>query len=569
MDVKRTAFKWALRNAVEHGGRASAPAVLGKVLAEDPELRAKVQEVRRVVEAVVEEVNAMSLDAQRAALEEFQPEEAEKKQAAERALPPLPNAVQGKVVTRLPPEPSGFMHLGHALAGLINEYYARRYGGKLWLRFEDTNPRKVKKVYYESFRKGYEWLGIVWDFEKNNSDDMNAYYDYGLILLKRGFLYACFCTPEEMHRQRAGMTGCVHRSSRPEDNLEEWDKVLHGRYGEGDVSFRLKGSLDSPNTAMRDPVLFRIIDHPHPLTGGDYRLWPTYDFAAAVQDALCGITHVLRSSEFAFRDELQNYLRDLLGLPNPVYVEFSRFEFKGTPTSKRVIRDLIERKLVDGWDDPRLSTVEAIRRRGLVPQAIREFTMSYAGISQAKKEYDWSLLYSLNRKIIDPHARRLFFVKNPVRLVLENFQGASVEIPYHPSSSLGSRVLEAGTEIYISGDDAAGLARGDVFRCKLLANVRVVEVSENRVVGEVVGDSPQQKKIIQWVPEDGVEVAAIVYGMLLNEDGSVNSESVRRVEGLGEKAVNSVKVDEVVQFERFGFCRRDRADKPVFIYCHD
>ncbi|MEM2035427.1 MAG: glutamate--tRNA ligase family protein, partial [Candidatus Caldarchaeum sp.] len=267
MDVKRTALKWALRNAVEHGGRASAPAVLGKVLAEDPELRAKVQEVRRVVEAVVEEVNAMSLDAQRAALEEFQPEEAEKKQAAERALPPLPNAVQGKVVTRLPPEPSGFMHLGHALAGLINEYYARMYGGKLWLRFEDTNPRKVKKVYYESFRKGYEWLGIVWDFEKNNSDDMNAYYDYGLILLKRGFLYACFCTPEEMHRQRAGMTGCVHRSSRPEDNLEEWDKVLHGRYGEGDVSFRLKGSLDSPNTAMRDPVLFRIIDHPHPLTG--------------------------------------------------------------------------------------------------------------------------------------------------------------------------------------------------------------------------------------------------------------------------------------------------------------
>ncbi|MCS6769451.1 MAG: glutamate--tRNA ligase family protein, partial [Candidatus Caldarchaeum sp.] len=399
MDVKKTALKWALRNAAEHGGKASAAAVLAKVLGENPTLRSMVKEVRLAVEQVVEEVNALSLEQQRAMLAELAPDEAvEKKASAERALPPLPYAAYGKVVTRLPPEPSGYMHLGHALAGIINEHYARKYGGKLWLRFEDTNPRKVKKIYYDSFRKGYEWLGIAWDFEKNNSDDMDTYYKYGYNLVQRGLIYACFCKAEEMHRQRAEAVGCVHRGLEAVENAEVWLKAVSGSYGEGEVSFRLKGQLSSPNTAMRDPVLFRIVDHPHPLTGRDYRLWPTYDFAAAVQDALCGVTHVLRSSEFAFRDELQNHIRNLLGLPNPVYVEFSRFEFKGVPTSKRIIRELIEKKLVEGWDDPRLTTIEAVRRSGVVPKAIREFTLSYAGISQAKKEYDWSLLHSINRK---------------------------------------------------------------------------------------------------------------------------------------------------------------------------
>ncbi|MEM2237063.1 MAG: glutamate--tRNA ligase [Candidatus Caldarchaeum sp.] len=569
MDVRELAYKWALKNAVDHGGKASVNAVMSKVLATDPSLKNRLAEVKKVVEEVVEEVNSLPIDKQSSMLSEMYPEVVAKVVAATKALPKLPSAVYGKVVTRLPPEPSGYMHLGHAIAGLINEYYARMYDGKLWLRFEDTNPRRVELVFYESFRRGYRWLGIRWDFEKNNSDDMEIYYDYAGKLLEKGLLYACFCKPDEMHQQREMMAGCKHREQDVGENARVWDKVLSGAYHEGEVAFRLKGVLDSQNTALRDPVLFRVVDHPHPLKGRGYRLWPTYDFAAAVQDALCGVTHVLRSSEFAFRDELQNLIRQHLGLPNPVYVEFARFEFKGVPTSKRIIRGLIEKGYVHGWDDPRLSTIEAVKRRGLLPETLREFTLTYAGVTYAKKEYDWSLVYSINRKIIDKQARRFFFVKNPVKLFLKDFPGARVEIPYHPSHDLGSRTLDVGDTVYISDEDAAGLRKGDVFRCKLLANVRVINVLPDMVVGETFGKEPAQGvKIIQWVPEDCLRVKVLKYGQLLRDDGSFNPESFKEVHGFGEKNIESVKVDEVVQFERYGFCRRDSSEL-TFIYCHE
>ncbi|MEM0349480.1 MAG: glutamate--tRNA ligase [Candidatus Caldarchaeum sp.] len=571
--LRDRALELALRNAVEHGGKADAKAVLSKLLGSDPALRQQVAEVRQIVEEVVAEVNSMELEKQKHVLaDKFGVREPVRHRdiGETRLPPPLPGAVEGKVVTRLPPEPSGYMHLGHALAGLINEHYARRYGGKLWLRFEDTNPRKARLEFYESFRRGYRWLGIEWDFEKNNSDDMEKYYMFAEKMIKEGFLYPCFCSPDEMHRQRSHGVGCVHRDMVREKGLEVWEKALDRAYREGEVSFRLVGDVASPNTALRDPVMFRIVDHPHPLKGREYVVWPTYDFAAAVQDGLCGVTHVLRSSEFAFRDELQNMIRGILGLSNPVYVEFSRFEFRGATTSKREIRGLIEEGVVSGWDDPRLSTIEAVKRRGIRPQAIREFTLTYAGVTQAKKEFDWSLLHSINRKLVDPVARRLWFVSSPVKLRLVNFDGADVEVPFHPSANMGKRVIRAGGTLYISGQDAEKLVVGEVFRCKLLGNIRVVEKRDEEVVGEVVGGPPiKEGKIIQWVSDDNRFVRVIRYRPLFSEDGSVDKDSLWVEGGLAEAAVESVVFDEVVQFERYGFVRRDSPNELRFVYCHD
>ncbi|MFN3622396.1 MAG: glutamate--tRNA ligase family protein, partial [Nitrososphaerales archaeon] len=274
-------------------------------------------------------------------------------------------------------------------------------------------------------------------------------------------------------------------------------------------------------------------------------------------------------SEFAFRDELQNLIRHHLNQPNPVYVEFARFEFRGVPTSKRIIRELIEKKVVTGWDDPRLSTIEAIRRRGLLPETLREFTYTYAGVSFAKKEYDWSLVYSINRKLVDSRARRFFFVPNPVKLVLRNFAGARVEIPYHPSLKLGKRTLEAGKTVYISGDDAAALNVGDIFRCKMLANVRVLEIYSGEIVGEVVGVEPLHGvKIVQWVPENYVEVKVFKYEELIKANGSINMESVKEIRGYGESYLTSVDIDEIVQFERFGFVRVDSVSPFIAYFAH-
>jgi glutamyl-tRNA synthetase len=572
MDVEREVLKWALKNAFDHGGLADVKAVMSKVMGAHPELRSKAAEVKKMVVEKVEQVNSMSVEEQASLLAEIAPELTRKHEVREarRELPELPQAEEGRVVTRLPPEPSGYMHLGHAMAGLINEYYARRYGGKLWLRFEDTNPRKVRPIYYESFRQGYRWLGIEWDFEKNNSDDMELFYHHAKTLLGKGLLYPCFCTAEEMHRQRQTMTACRDRETEPGRALELWDKAVSGGFREGEISFRLRGYVDSPNTALRDPVLFRIVDYPHPLKGRDYSLWPTYDFAAAVEDAVCGVTHVLRSSEFAFRDELQNLIRQHLGLKNPVYVEFARFEFKGTPTSKRVIRELIEKGFVGGWDDPRLSTIDAVRRRGIRPEAIREFTTTYAGVSYAKKEYDWSLLYSINRKFLDASSRRLFFVPEPVKLHLENLDAAVVEAPFHPTQNLGTRKIEVSKTVYVPGRDIKALKPGEIFRCKYLANIRISSVEDDVVYGEVVGREPSPGvRIVQWVPEEAVRVRVFRYGSLLRSDGSFNVEGVEVIDGLGEKSVKEVGYREVVQFERFGFCIRDSGENLEFIYCHD
>jgi len=570
-DLRALALKWALKNALEHNGKAIPGPVMSKMLGQDPSLKSRLAELKLVVGSVVEQVNALDMGEQRRMLLEVSPELlAEREPEREvRALPPLVGAVVGGVVTRLPPEPSGHMHLGHAMSGLLNEAYARAYKGRLWLRFEDTNPRKVRLEYYDDFRSGYRWLGIEWDYEKNNSDDMKTYYSYAKELLKKGMLYACLCSVEDARRLRSLSQPCPHRDHRPEENLELWSKMLSGGFREGEVSVRLRGDMENPNTAMRDPAMFRVVDYPHPLTGRDFWVWPTYDFAASVQDALCGVTHVLRSSEFSFRDELQNYIRILLGMRNPVFVEYSRFEFKGTPTSKRVIRSLIERGLVAGWDDPRLSTMQAVRRRGILPQTIREFTLQQTGISYAKREYDWSLIHSLNRKILDAKARRFFFVPNPVKVVVSDSPQLIVDVPFHPSRDMGTRSITVRGAVYAPAADVLGAAEGHILRFKHLMNVKILSRGEDCVYARFLGREPiGGVPIVQWVSSEYLETEVLKPGPLLVDD-ELSPAGVEKVSGYAETAAGGIQEGEIVQFERFGFCRRDSGSLMRFVFAHE
>ncbi len=572
MDLDKIALKWALKNAVEHDGKAMVGPVIAKMLGERPELKMDIGSLRRAAEAAIEKVNSMSLEEQRALLREVAPELLETKRVEEKRLPPLPGAELGKVVTRLPPEPSGYMHIGHAMSGLLNYLYARMYEGKVWLRFEDTDPRKARLEYYDSFRKGYKWLGIEWDHEKNNSDDIDLFYKYAERLIRAGKAYVCACPTERIRRLRAFGGECEHRGQGVDENLRLWNEMLAGSFGEGEAVLRLVGDMRHANTTMRDPALFRIIEHSHPLTGNRYRVWPLYDFAVSIEDYLCGVTHVLRTSEFALRDELQNYIRSLLGMEHhPIYIEYSRFEFKGTPVSKRRLRAILEAGLARSWDDPRFPTIEGVRRRGILPEAIREFTITQTGFSYAKREYDWSLLFAINRKMLDPVARRLFFTPNPVKLLVDDAPEISVEAPYHPSNKdLGSRILKAGGEFYISGVDAERMRPGEVYRLKYLLNFSVLEVHDDLIRAEFLGRGPIKNiQIIQWVPADEYLEVEVLVPNVLYFNGEINPESLRIMKGFGERAVETVKLDEVVQFERFGFCRRDSSSELKFIFAHD
>ncbi|MDG6952645.1 MAG: glutamate--tRNA ligase [Nitrososphaerota archaeon] len=547
--------KAALVNAARHGGKAEVGAIVGRVLAEHPELRTNAGLVAKEAAAAARRVNALSAEEQGRLVAERYPEEAAPPEKHGRVgLPALPNAVKGKTAFRLPPEPSGYMTVGHAMAFTINYLYKEQYDGELWLRFEDTNPRKVLPQYYDSFRRGVAWLSIEYDHEKNVSDDMDVIYEAGRKLLERGMAYACSCDEAKVKKLRFEGTPCEHRDSSVESNLKVWEELLARSHGEGTYVIRFKGDMVSPNYSLRDTNLFRVISHPHPLTGDRYTLWPTYDLANAVEDEICGITHVLRSSEF--RNELQQLIRDALGFRRIEVIQFSRFNFKGTPVSKRLLRPLVEKKVVSGWDDPRMPTVDGLRRRGIIPQAIREFTLQ-VGYTKTEHEYDWSILLSVNRKLLDPLSKRVFFVPEPVRLQVAGAPRKAVTLPFHPQRDLGARTVEAAGEFYVPSADIRGLKKGAVFRLMDLYNVRLT-ADWPSPEAEYAGDElvPDSKKL-QWVTGSHGEAKVTVPGELFLEGDVYNTDSLKEVAGYAEDSASGLSVGDIVQFPRFGFCRLD------------
>ncbi len=554
-DISAVVEKASLLNATKHNGKAEVEAVIGRVLAEVPGLRSKASLVSKQSVLTVKRINSMTLAEQEKALDEKFPGLEEPKEKEGRVgLPPLPNATKGKTAFRLPPEPSGFMTVGHAMAWTINYQYKEMYDGELWLRFEDTNPRKVQLKYYESFRKGTEWLGIRWDREKNISDDMEVIYEQGRRLLEQGDAYACSCDEAKVKRLRFEGVACEHRGNSAETNLKVWDELLEKKHREGTYVIRFKGDMQSPNYSLRDTNLFRIIESPHPLTGTKYTLWPTYDLANAVEDEICGITHVLRSSEF--RNELQQLIRNALRFRPLEVIQFSRFNFRGAPVSKRLLRPLVEKKLVSSWDDPRMPTVEGLRRRGIIPQAIREFTLQ-VGYTKTEHEYDWSMLLSLNRKLLDPVSKRIFFVPDPISLTVEAAPERVATIPFHPQSDMGSRTINTAGEFFVSAGDLRSIGKGSVFRLMDLYNVRLAsngpKASGKYAGDEVIGNTRK----FQWVTPVHEKIRVTVPGILFLEGDVYNKDSLKEVSGFAEESVSSLKVGDIVQFPRFGFARQD------------
>ena len=554
-DIGAVVEKAALLNATKHNGKAEVGAVIGRVLAEVPELRQKAGLVSKESAQIVKRVNSMTLAEQERTLgQKFPGHEESKVKEGRMGLPPLQNAVRGQTAFRLPPEPSGFMTVGHAMAFTINYLYKEQYDGVIWLRFEDTNPRKVLPKYYDSFRRGIAWLGIRCDHEKNVSDDIELVYEKGRQLLEMGDAYVCSCDEAKVKRLRFEGVPCEHRDNSSEVNLGLWDEMVAKKHKEGSYVVRFKGDMKSLNYSLRDTNLFRIIDSPHPLTGAKYTLWPTYDIANAVEDEICGITHILRSSEF--RSELQQLIRDALGFRPLEVIQFSRFNFKGAPVSKRLLRPLVEKKVVSGWDDPRMPTVEGLRRRGILPQTIREFTQQ-VGYTKTEHEYDWSMLLSLNRKLLDPVSKRIFFVPDPVPLTVEDAPRREATIPFHPQNDMGSRTMHTAGEFFVAEGDLKSMKEGSVFRLMDLYNVRVTSTGR-KASGKYVGDEVTGTlRKFQWVTPAHIEIRVTVPDVLFLEGDVYNKESLKEVSGFAEESVSSSKVGDIVQFPRFGFARMD------------
>lgn len=565
VDIRAEIRRIALQNAFEHGGKTRDGTILAKILGAVPDLRTRAGEVAGEVAPIVTEINGMTPEAQREELERDFPESLQKKTPEKQGgLPEIEGARMGQVVTRFPPEPNGYPHIGHAKAAIINSEYADMYNGRKILRMDDTNPEAERMEYYAAIKVGLEWLGIKYDMIKNTSDDMDIIHQKGLKMVESGNAYICTCKRDDISRNRREMKACKCSILDNDSVSERWYKMFKG-FKPGEAVARFRGDMKSDNTVMRDPVLFRIIDSKHPLVGDRYRVWPSYDFAISIEDSIDGVTHAFRSKEYELRNELYYAILDALGMRKPIVIEFSRLTFKGMPVSKRIIKPLIEGGKIPWYDDPRLPTLEAMRRRGIRPEAVRKFILSL-GFTKSDTQAPFDALEAFNRGIIDDSSIRLNMVRNPKSLDVSGLPSGIVTIQNHPSLDIGSRSVRVQSPMYISSADYDNLRVGDVIRLMGLGNIRVTE-QDAHLGGEYIDDDTgANHQKIQWVSRDcSHKIRILVPGPLfVNEE--YNEKSLEEIEGYVEPHYTKLNDGDSIQFIRFGYCRKD--SKTQAIYTH-
>ena len=566
-DLRKEIRKVSLQNAFEHDGKTKDKIVLSKILGIVPELKNNIKDIIPEIASIVSQVNAMSIEEQKTEIQNNFPEVlAVKEKVKEESvgLPPLDGAEQGKVVTRFTPAPNGYPHIGHAKAAIISEEYARMYDGKIILRFDDTNPEDTRLEYWAAIKVGLDWLGIKFDGEKNTSDDIELLYDKCLDMIRKNNAYVCMCKRDEMSKNRRDMKSCKCSMSDTNQNEEKWEKMFN-KYKPGEAIVRFRGDMESKNTVMRDPVLLRIIDAKHPRLGEKYRVWPSYDFAVAVEDYLDGVTHALRSKEYELRNELYYSILDVLDMKRPKMLEFSRLEFKGMPVSKRILKPLIDDGKISWYDDPRLPTLEALKRRGITPEAIRKFTLSL-GFTKANTLAPFDSLEAFNRKIVDGNSVRLFMIKNPKVLKISNLPNSIIELPNHPTNDMGTRRVEVGDSVFLSSDDVEGVGIGDQLRLMGLGNVKITS-ADSEMTGEFTDNNQDVDfRKLQWISQKTNHKLKILIPQQLFIDDEFNEGSLEEVDAYTEPHYLELKDGTEIQFVRFGYCRKDSANQAIYTH---
>ncbi len=569
-DLRELIRKAALLNAVSHDGKAQAGAMVGKVLGERADLRGKVKELAAVINPIVSEINALSLSEQKAIVEKNWPETQKKPETEEKKLPPLPNAAKYKqITTRFSPNPDCVLHLGSARAILLSHEYARMYKGKFILRFEDTDPKtkKPKLEYYGAIRSDLKWLGVKVDEEYIQSDRLEIYYGIVEKLVSEGNAYVCECKPEDFRNRTIVKEACPCRDLTAVEQLERWHKMLAGGYKEGDAVVRVKTELDHPNPAIRDWPALRVIDtvkHPHPREGSKFFLWPLYNLAAGIDDHLMGMTHIIRGKEHYTNMERQKYMYQHLGWEYPEAIHYGRLKITGAALSKSKIVAGIEEGDFADFDDPRLGTFQALRKRGITAEAIKKMIIE-VGVKPNDVTLSWETLNSHNRKILDASSNRYFFVAEPVELKVSGLPKVFVaKLPLHPEHpergireySVAPEGAEASGSFWISKKDADAMKPNQTMRLMELFNITIQSITDNAVNAAYASESyedvrKQKAQLIQWIPK-GQEYAAEV----VQQDASAT-------QGYAEVACKKLKPDDIIQFERYGFVRVNevKADK--------
>lgn len=500
-----------------------------------------------------------------------------------------------KIITRFPPEPNGYLHIGHAKALCINFGMKEKYQGECNLRFDDTNPAKEDVEYMESIKEDIKWLGFDWDRVLNASDYFDQMYECAVKLIKDGKAYVCDLTADEIRATRGSFevpgTESPYRNRSVEESLDLFERMRAGEFADGERVLRAKIDMASPNINMRDPVIYRICHAEHPHTGSKWVIYPMYDFAHPLEDAIEGITHSLCSLEFENHRPLYDWVTENCGFPapRPRQIEFARLNLTHTVMSKRFIKRLVDEGVVWGWNDPRLSTLSGIRERGYPPEAIRDFC-SRIGVAKADSEVDIAILEHCVRENLNQNATRAMVVTRPLKLIVDNYpEGKSEDcfIENNPNTD-EKHVCTFSRELYIEESDFALNPPSKFFRLKPDGMVRLkgayvvkyagveqdadgnvtcvhVELLEGTKSGEE-GANIKVKGTIHWVnANDSIDVRLNMFDYLINDgDGDymdrINPNSLTVLNGKAEKFLASAKPGDRFQFLRQGYFIKRNVD---------
>ncbi|EJK2192355.1 glutamine--tRNA ligase [Vibrio cholerae] len=505
------------------------------------------------------------------------------------------------VHTRFPPEPNGYLHIGHAKSICLNFGIAQDYQGQCNLRFDDTNPEKENLEYVESIKKDVTWLGFDWSGEVcYSSDYFDKLYEYAIELIQKGLAYVDELTPEQIREYRGTLTEpgkhSPYRDRSVEENLALFEKMRAGEFAEGQACLRAKIDMSSSFIVMRDPVLYRVRFAEHHQTGDKWCIYPMYDFTHCISDALEGITHSICTLEFQDNRRLYDWVLDNITIPcHPRQYEFSRLNLEYTVMSKRKLNQLVTEKLVTGWDDPRMPTISGLRRRGFTPSAIREFCKRI-GVTKQENMIEYSALESCIRDDLNENAPRAMAVLDPVKLVIENFAAGTVEtltLANHPNKpEMGDREVPFTRELWIEREDFREEANKKYKRLVLGKEVRLrgayvikaerIEKDEQgnittifcsydpETLGKNPADGRKVKGVIHWVSaEKGVPAEFRLYERLFtvpnpgaadNFAETINPESLVKVQGYVEPSLVEAKPEFGYQFERMGYFCADNKD---------
>ena len=513
------------------------------------------------------------------------------------------------ICTRFPPEPNGYLHIGHAKAILLNYGLAQKYHGKFNMRFDDTNPTKERVEFVESIKADIKWLGADWEdrlfFASNYFDQM---YEAAVKLIKKGKAYVCDLTPEQIREYRGTLTEpgkeSPYRNRSIEENLELFEAMKDGKYADGEKVLRAKIDMASPNINMRDPIIYRVAHMTHHNTGDKWCIYPMYDFAHPIEDAIEGVTHSICTLEFEDHRPLYDWVVRELEYPHPPkQIEFAKLYLTNVVTGKRYIKKLVEEGIVDGWDDPRLVSIAALRRRGFTPESIKMF-VDLCGVSKAQSSVDYAMLEYCIREDLKLKRPRMMAVLDPVKLIIDNYPEDQIEYLEADNNleneSLGKRQVPFGRELYIDREDFMENPPKKYFRLFPGNEVRLMnayfvkctgfEKDENGNVTEIhctydpetkCGTGFTGRKVkgtIHWVAaKTAKKVTVRLYENIIdeskgvyNEDGSLNlnPNSLTVKECFVEPALAEAKPYESFQFVRQGyFCADVRDSKegaPVF-----